>query len=190
MNELQDAGIIYIAYRRLGKFNSCGKPVYLFTKHPYFEKWTSLLSVNVQVNSLIDDQVENAKKVDTVGFEKDKQVSTYSLSDNQQEKEFKETYVNDADFISENIPKPFTNLVNVFFPINQVYDYWKMVNIAYYKNNCETAERKLDIAISAFKQMIGKLRHKDVKKPISYYYGILMRKYNDLFHEELDALFI
>ncbi|WKB37002.1 hypothetical protein QS257_09620 [Terrilactibacillus sp. S3-3] len=30
MSELQKAGIIYIAYRRLGHFNMCGKPVYFF----------------------------------------------------------------------------------------------------------------------------------------------------------------
>lgn len=48
IKELESAGLIYTIYRRHSKGNSKGKPVYLFTQHPYFEYWANLLNLNVQ----------------------------------------------------------------------------------------------------------------------------------------------
>lgn len=55
-NELEKAGLIYIVYRRHSKGNSKGKPIYLFTQHPYFEYWATLLNLEVH------DHVQEEKR--------------------------------------------------------------------------------------------------------------------------------
>ncbi|MFF0566013.1 HTH domain-containing protein [Bacillus velezensis] len=46
ISDLEKAGLIYIVYRRHSKGNSKGKPIYLFTQHPYFKYWVNLLNIN------------------------------------------------------------------------------------------------------------------------------------------------
>lgn len=48
IKELEQAGLIYTVYRRHANGNSKGKPVYLFTNHPYFDHWATLLNIDVQ----------------------------------------------------------------------------------------------------------------------------------------------
>lgn len=72
VRELEEAGLIYTVYRRHSKGNSKGKPVYLFTQHPYFEYWANLLNLNIQdrvqeekVQTYWESKQNSVKKVPT-----------------------------------------------------------------------------------------------------------------------------
>lgn len=73
VRDLEKAGLIYIVYRRHSKGNSKGKPIYLFTKHPYFTYWTKLLGLNSQEHV----QEEIRKKVEVSTLEEGKTVPTF-----------------------------------------------------------------------------------------------------------------
>lgn len=94
----------------------------------------------------------------------------------------------DATYTNDRIPKPFVQLANYFYTeAKTIEEFWKMTKIAAYRNNREKeVDKVLDFAIHSFKQLIRKLKTpKKVKKPIAYYYGILNKKFEDLYFEEL-----
>ncbi|TCN22603.1 hypothetical protein [Mesobacillus foraminis] len=93
----------------------------------------------------------------------------------------------DDTFTSDRIPVPFKQAVAYFFPeVRIIEEYWKMARIAAYRNNYENdLEKVVDTAIPSFKQMISKLKAGSVRNPISYYFGILMKKFEVLYFEEL-----
>ncbi|WP_374724529.1 hypothetical protein [Calidifontibacillus erzurumensis] len=94
----------------------------------------------------------------------------------------------DYTYTSDHVPASFAKWVKIFFNNAKIIEeYWRMVLIAAYKNNVETKhEQVLNIAIDAFKQLIRKLKTtKEIKKPIAYFYGIVSKKFKDLYFEEL-----
>lgn len=94
----------------------------------------------------------------------------------------------DFTFVSDRVPQPFIHLVKYFFPeANTIEEYWKMTQIAAYRNNREKeTEQVLTTALRSFKQLISKLKStKAIKKPIAYFYGILEKKFEELYFEEL-----
>ncbi|MFD2681813.1 hypothetical protein [Bacillus seohaeanensis] len=94
----------------------------------------------------------------------------------------------DHTFTSDEVPPAFRQLVKCFFDeAKTIEEYWKMAKIAAYHNNRENEkDQVLGIAINSFKQMINKLKlSKSIKKPIAYFYGILNKKFDQLYFEEL-----
>lgn len=73
VKDLEKAGLIYTVYRRHSRGNSKGKPIYLFTQHPYFTYWVKLLNIN----DLEDVQEEKLENTDISRSEDQKKVSTY-----------------------------------------------------------------------------------------------------------------
>jgi hypothetical protein len=41
----------------------------------------------------------------------------------------------------------------------------------------------------AFKQLISKIKSTTIQNPIAYFYGILDKKFDELFHEELYQMY-
>jgi hypothetical protein len=94
----------------------------------------------------------------------------------------------DHTFVSDRVPQPFVQLVKYFYPeAKTIEEYWKMAQIAAYRNNREKETAQvLETAIHSFKQLINKIKStKIVKKPISYFYGILNKKFDELFWVEM-----
>jgi hypothetical protein len=94
----------------------------------------------------------------------------------------------DYTYTSDRVPTAFVQIVKYFFPdAKTIEEYWRMTTIAAYRNCCEKEiERVIDIAIKAFKQMIGKLKSNTVvHKPIAYFYGILDKKFREVYFEDL-----
>jgi len=93
----------------------------------------------------------------------------------------------DETFTNEEVPNEFVSLVKSFYPAaNIIEEYWKMTKIAAYRNNREhEIVDVLPLSIQAFKQMIQKMRNGRVKNPFAYYYGILNKKLETLYFEEL-----
>lgn len=94
----------------------------------------------------------------------------------------------DHTFTSDRVPEPFVQVVRHFFSdAKTIEEFWRMTNIAAYRNN---REKEMDsvttFAIHAFKQLIRKMKSSvKVTKPIAYFYGILNKKLEDLYFEEL-----
>jgi hypothetical protein len=123
------------------------------------------------------------------------ETSSLSKTINKENKERKEERPNsknlDHTFTSERVPQPFTQLVQYFFPeAKTIEEYWRMTQICAYQNNREKeSETILDTATHAFKQMMGKLKTTtSIKKPIAYYYGILKKKFADLYCKDIDEM--
>lgn len=96
----------------------------------------------------------------------------------------------DYSFTNDRVPSRFVQLVKCFFPeAKTIEEYWKMTKIAAYRNNREKeTETVLDYAIDAFKQMIRKAKTGKVRNYFAYYYGILDKKFHELFMDELHEM--
>jgi len=113
---------------------------------------------------------------------KRKEIDSQKQSTTNFEKEtLDDTYTNDR------VPYAFSQVARCFFPhAKSIEEYWKMAKIAAYRNNRETeTELVLNTAIHSFKQMINKLKTSTVHNPIAYFYGILNKKFEELYFEEL-----
>ncbi|WP_423410502.1 hypothetical protein AABM38_11470 [Heyndrickxia sp. MSNUG] len=94
-------------------------------------------------------------------------------------------------FVSDRIPKPFVELAKYFFPAaKSIEEFWRMTTIAAYRNHLENDEEtKLSVSLDSFKQLVRKLKLKTpVKNPIAYYTGILNKKFQEIYFEELFAI--
>ncbi|WP_053360948.1 hypothetical protein [Bacillus sp. FJAT-27251] len=93
----------------------------------------------------------------------------------------------DDTYTSDTVPTAFVQLVKNFFPsAKTIEEYWRMACIAAYRESCEDkTDKVLEIAIHSFKQMIGKLKSNTVRNPFAYYFGILSKKFNELYFEDL-----
>ncbi|QED48045.1 hypothetical protein [Cytobacillus dafuensis] len=97
----------------------------------------------------------------------------------------------DYTFTSDQVPQSFVNVVKCFFSeAVTIEEFWRMAKIAAYRNNRENeTEQILSISIQSFKQLIRKMKsNRQINKPIAYYYGILERKFEGLYFEELYEL--
>jgi hypothetical protein len=135
---------------------------------------------NELVNTFLDTTVSDATK-DIATSDGEQQVAGTNE---------KTTVIAELDhtFTSEKVPQAFCRLVKCFFDdAKTIEEYWKMTQIAAYRNNRENEKEKvLGIAIHSFKQMINKLKSTNaVKNPIAYFYGILNKKFDCLYFDEL-----
>lgn len=94
----------------------------------------------------------------------------------------------DYTYVSDRVPKAFVQLVKCFFTeAKTIEEYWRMAAIAAYRNNREKeTELVVDTAIHSFKQLIRQLKsRKKIHKPVAYFYGIIDKKFEELYFEEL-----
>ncbi|WP_053071366.1 hypothetical protein [Cytobacillus firmus] len=91
-------------------------------------------------------------------------------------------------FVSDRIPVDFVNLVKYFFPAaKSIEEFWRMSKVAAYRNNYEKEmDLLLSVSLDSFRQLVRKLKSKvEVKNPIAYFTGILNKKFQDRYFEEL-----
>jgi hypothetical protein len=93
----------------------------------------------------------------------------------------------DHTFVSDRVPSSFVHLLKYFFQkANIIEEFWHMTKVAAYKNNREKEpDQVLETAIHSFKQLISKMKSKKLRNPIAYYYGIIERKFQELYFQEL-----
>ncbi len=94
----------------------------------------------------------------------------------------------DFTFTSDRVPVSFVDAVKPFFPEAKIIEeYWKMATIAANKNNRDgECVDMIGLSIKAFKQMIIKLKRNTVHNPFAYFYGVLTRKLEELYYQELE----
>jgi hypothetical protein len=91
-------------------------------------------------------------------------------------------------FVSDRIPSDFVNLVKYFYPTaKSIEEFWRMSKVAAYRNNYEKdTDLLLSLSLDSFKQLVRKLKSKvEVKNPIAYFTGILNKKFQERYLEEL-----
>jgi hypothetical protein len=91
-------------------------------------------------------------------------------------------------FVSDRVPSGFVNLVKYFFPAAKtIEEFWRMSMVAAYRNNYEEdTDLLLFVSLDSFKQLVRKLKSKvEVKNPIAYFTGILNKKFQEHYFEEL-----
>lgn len=94
----------------------------------------------------------------------------------------------DHTFVSDSVPQDFVQAAKPFFDDAKIIEeYWKMVRVSNYHANCDK-ETITELAIHAFKQMIGKLKRGNVKNTYGYFYGIMQKKLRRLCFEEMTGL--
>ncbi|MBI0579816.1 hypothetical protein IEC97_20875 [Neobacillus cucumis] len=104
-----------------------------------------------------------------------------------------ETFDLDYSFTNDRVPKPFVQLVKYFFDeAKTIEEFWRMTQIAAYRGNREKEkDRVLEVAIKSFKQLISKLKSSQkIQKPISYFYGILEKKFDELYYAEIYEMWV
>lgn len=91
----------------------------------------------------------------------------------------------DHTYVSSRVPKRFTELVKCFFDdAKTIEEFYKMYRISTYWLTAYDSEDLLDIGLDSFKQMVRALKRNKVRKnPCAYYYGVLQRKLDELYHE-------
>lgn len=184
-NFLAEKGLIYIAYRRKGYLNLTGKPIYLFTSHPYFSYWIDFLSLDVagidaanvaaknsQTSSLASDSIEN-------------EVSTISLP----EQLSKNTCIKDRsegiDTVPDNIDHNFAKLYSCYFGVDvkAINDLWTICKHQAWKQNID-AEHITQGAIHALKQTVGQMKIKRIRNVAAYFTATIKAIYHDIFISE------
>ncbi|WP_066057731.1 hypothetical protein [Robertmurraya korlensis] len=92
----------------------------------------------------------------------------------------------DYTYTSDRVPYSFSQVVRYFYTeAKQIEEFWRMTQIAAYRNNFENRKDLVNIAVHSFKQLISKLKVSTIQKPIAYYYGILNKKLEELYFEDL-----
>jgi|tagenome__1003787_1003787.scaffolds.fasta_scaffold20823887_1 hypothetical protein len=111
-----------------------------------------------------------------------------SITKNQENNKRNEKAIElDHTYTSDHVTQPFVQLVKTFIPAAEtIEEYWRMTVIAAYRNNREKeADTILSVAMHSIKQFFRKIKAQRITKPIAYYYGILDKKFTELYFEEL-----
>ncbi|MFD2682590.1 hypothetical protein [Bacillus seohaeanensis] len=177
------------------KNGSQSSNLYIFNRFPINEpptddklnhhKTSNLLKTKNQIIKKRKDNELDNTFLDTTVSNNSKDTATHN---DHQQVVTSEKPLLDHTFTNDEVPQAFRQLVKCFFDEAQtVEEYWKMTKLAAYRNNRENEQGQvLTVAINSFKQMINKWKGtKAIKKPIAYFYGILNKKLEQLYFEEL-----
>lgn len=184
MSELQDAGLISIAYRRNGRFNMCKKPVYFMTKHPYFDYWKSLIGIDDQSSIRVDDQEQNDRIVDTLIDSEENLLSNNKLTSSQSSNCIKDRG-KDIDTVPDNIDHDFSKLYSCYFglDVKAINNLWHICTHQAWTQNIDP-EHIAEGAIHALKQTVGQMKIKKIKNVAAYFTATLKAIYHDIFIDE------
>lgn len=94
----------------------------------------------------------------------------------------------DSSYVSDSVPKEFTKVAASFDGFNNadtIEELWKMVRISNYHTNYDKGTI-IRVALESFKQMVRKHVKGKVENPFAYFYGVLNKKMDVLFFEDLE----
>ncbi|MEH7442672.1 hypothetical protein V7201_10250 [Bacillus sp. JJ1122] len=179
---------IFTVYETERKNGSQSSNLYVFNRFPlselpneeilnYHNKTIILSKTNIKKNNKREDSPVNEIPTDSA----ERKIATLSTS-------LSEKAPEDHLFVSDRIPKPFTDLVKYFFPTAKaIEEFWRMTMISAYRHNYENeAETLLTVSLDSFKQLVRKLKlSASVKNPIAYFTGILNKKFQEVYFWEL-----
>lgn len=178
----KEYGILTV-YETERKNGSQTSNLYIFNRFPKNEppKQKKMNQLNKTINLSKTLQKDIKKRSEDPIIENNKNESFQSDKPSQKE-DLDYTYTNDS------VPKAFVNVVKYFFSdAKTIEEYWHLTKITAYRNNREQEkEQVLEYSIHSFKQLVNKLKTSaTVRNPFAYYYGILNKKFEELYFEEL-----
>ncbi|WP_102344811.1 hypothetical protein [Bacillus sp. Marseille-P3661] len=187
---------IFNVYETERKNGSQSSNLYVFNRFPCSDQLKSSEENSVTIpelptENLINETNDNNELPTTEKLNHHNE--TINLSKTKKEKELNKRYEDreklDYTFASDKVPQAFVQWVKIYFRDPKTIDeFWKMTNIAAFRNNLENeTELVLSTAIAAFKQLIRKIKmtKQIVHKPVAYFYGIVHKKLEAIYLEEL-----
>jgi hypothetical protein len=173
---------IFTVYETARKNGSQSSNLYVFNRFPMNELPDGD-QLSHQYKTIIPSET-NIKKNNKREEKGDEEQS----SEIQQVKPIAEQAPEEHHFVSDRVPSDFVNLVKYFYPTaKSIEEFWRMSMVAAYHNNYEKeTDLLLSVSMESFKQLVRKLKSKvEVKNPIAYFTGILNRKFQERYFEEL-----
>lgn len=196
-NFLAEKGLIYIVYRRKGCLNLTGKPIYLFTSHPYFKHWVTFLSLDVASDDGTNGAIENSQTSNLASDSEDIHISTsFELPNNNLKDPLKDrsedenSPINlDIDYLPFYIDRTFATIYKAHFglDIKRISQLYSILQQQAYKVNIEP-ENVREAGIWSLKQLIGQMKIKKIKNIYAYYTQIVKEKCHEIFDEELESM--
>ncbi|UYZ22534.1 hypothetical protein [Mesobacillus jeotgali] len=173
---------IFTVYETARKNGSQSSNLYVFNRFPMNE-----LPDGDQLshqNKTITPSETNIKK----NNKREEEAAEEQSSEIQEVKPVAEKDLEEYLFVSDRVPSDFVNFVKYFYPnAKSIEEFWRMSMVAAYRNNYEKdTDLLLSVSLDSFKQLVRKLKSKvEVKNPIAYFTGILNKKFQERYFEEL-----
>jgi len=180
---LKASGIgIFTVYETARKNGSQSSNLYVFNRFPMNELPDGD-QLSHQYKTIIPSET-NIKK----NNKREEKVAEEQSSEIQEVKPVAEKAPEEHLFVSDRVPSDFVNLVKYFYPAaKSIEEFWRMSKVAAYRNNYEKdTDLLLSVSLDSFRQLIRKLKSKvEVKNPFAYFTGILNKKFQGCYFEEL-----
>ena len=143
----------------------------------------ALPTLENEISSSPTNDVPNMPNID-VPIESINLSKTSNIKDNKRNESLP------AEFVSDNVPKDFTKLAAYYFnKAETIEKLWSKVNIAAYKYCYEKdKELALEVGLTSLKQTVRALKVKKVRDKFGYFYGVLMKKFEVKYFEEITDL--
>ncbi|MBT2642875.1 hypothetical protein J7I80_11610 [Bacillus sp. ISL-41] len=173
---------IFIVYETARKNGSQSSNLYVFNRFPMNELPAGD-QLSHQYKTIIPSET-NIKK----NNKREEKAAEEQLSEITVVKPLAEKAPEDHLFVSDRVPSDFVNLVKYFYPSTKsIEEFWRMSMVAAYRNNYEKdTDLLLSLSLDSFRQLVRKLKSKvEVKNPIAYFTGILNKKFQERYFEEL-----
>ncbi|WP_144475466.1 hypothetical protein [Cytobacillus oceanisediminis] len=180
---LKASGIgIFTVYETARKNGSQSSNLYVFNRFPMNELPAGD-QLSLQYKTIIPSETNIKKK-----NKREEKAAEEKSSEITGVKPIAEQAREDHLFVSDRVPCEFVNLVKYFYPAaKSIEEFWRMSKVAAYRNNFEKdTDLLLSVSLDSFRQLVRKLKSKvEVKNPIAYFTGILNKKFQELYFEEL-----
>lgn len=173
---------IFTVYETARKNGSQSSNLYVFNRFPINELPEGE-QLSHQYKTIIPSET-NIKK----NNKREEKAAEEQSSEITEVKRVAEKAPEDHLFVSDRVPSDFVNLVKYFYPTaKSIEEFWRMSKVAAYRNNYEKeTDLLLSLSLDSFKQLVRKLKTKvEVKNPIAYFTGILNKKFQERYFEEL-----
>ncbi|HDX9638958.1 TPA: hypothetical protein ACGXMH_001364 [Bacillus mobilis] len=164
--------------------------VYVFQPYPSQDEKGNVNSQQADV--LNGEKIDGAKASNLYKTSNKKDINKRKIDDhitNQSEciKVNKEPKELTAEFTSERVPSEFTKLASCFWSsAKTIESLWQRVEICAYKNVYENEHNiKLDIGMHSLRQAIRAIKIGKVRDFKGYMYGIMRKKFQECYFEEL-----
>ncbi|WP_102261168.1 hypothetical protein [Mesobacillus jeotgali] len=178
---------IFMIYETARKNGSQSSNLYVFNRFPMNELPDGD-QLSHQYKTIIPSET-NIKK----NNKREEKAAEEQSSKIQELKPVAEKAPEDHIFVSDRIPSDFVNLVKYFYPTaKSIEEFWRMSMVTAYRNNYENdMDFLLSVSLDSFKQLVRKLKSKVVvKNPIAYFTGILNKKFQERYFEELYEMMV
>jgi hypothetical protein len=173
---------IFTVYETARKNGSQSSNLYVFNRFPMNELPNGD-QLSPQYKTIIPSET-NIKK----NNKREEKATEEQSSENIEVKPLAEIAPEKHLFVSDRVPSDFVNLVKYFYPAaKSIEEFWRMSKLAAYRNNYEKdTDLLLSVSLDSFKQLVRRLKSKvEVKNPIAYFTGILNKKFQERYFEEL-----